>query len=83
MKRISMPLATLQFEMRLQKCIKMGITIFKIFIVGNWESYGWIKFYGSARASPHWLMYTLIWWYLRVLPVLHRPEVVDFGANTI
>ena len=25
-------------------------------------------------------MYTLIWWYLRVLPVLHRPEVVDIGV---
>ena len=24
-----------------------------------------------------------IWWYLRVLPVLHRPEVVDIGVNTI
>ena len=22
-------------------------------------------------------MYTSIWWYLRVLPVLHRPEVID------
>ena len=28
-------------------------------------------------------MYTSIWWYLRVLPVLHRPEVVDIGDNTI
>ena len=28
-------------------------------------------------------MYTSIWWYLRVLPVLHRPEVVDNGVNTI
>ena len=26
-------------------------------------------------------MYTSIWWYLRVLPVLHRPEVVDIGVN--
>ena len=24
-------------------------------------------------------MYTSIWWYLRVLPVLHRPEVVNIG----
>ena len=23
-------------------------------------------------------MYTSIWWYLRVLPVLYRPEVVDY-----
>ena len=23
------------------------------------------------------------WWYLRVLPVLHRPEVVDIGVNTM
>ena len=28
-------------------------------------------------------MYTLIFWYLRVLPVLHRPEVVDIDVNTI
>ena len=28
-------------------------------------------------------MYTSIWWYLRILPVLHRPEVVDIGVNTI
>ena len=25
-------------------------------------------------------MYMLICWYLRVLPVLHRPEVVDIGV---
>ena len=24
-----------------------------------------------------------IWWHLRVLPVLHRPEVVDIGVITI
>ena len=30
-------------------------------------------------------MYTLICWYLPVLPVnvLHRPDVVDIGVNTI
>ena len=28
-------------------------------------------------------MYTSIWWYLRVLPVLHRPEVVDIGVKTL
>ena len=28
-------------------------------------------------------MYTLICWYLRVLPVLHRLKVVDIGVNTI
>ena len=28
-------------------------------------------------------MYTSIWWYLRVLPVLHRPEVVDIGVHAI
>ena len=27
-------------------------------------------------------MYTSIWWYLRVLPVLHRPEVVDIGVKS-
>ena len=26
-------------------------------------------------------MYTSIWWYLRVSPVLHRPEVVDIGVK--
>ena len=25
----------------------------------------------------------LICWYLRVLPVLHRPQVVDIGVNTL
>ena len=28
-------------------------------------------------------MYTSILWYLRILPVLHRPEVVDIGVDTI
>ena len=28
-------------------------------------------------------MYMSICWYLRVLPLLHRPEVVDIGVNTI
>ena len=28
-------------------------------------------------------MYMLTWWYLPVLLVLHRPEVVDIGVNTI
>ena len=28
-------------------------------------------------------MYTSIWWHLRALPVLNRPEVVDIGVNTI
>ena len=27
-------------------------------------------------------MYTSIYWYLRVLPVLHRPEVVDIGVKS-
>ena len=31
-------LATLQFELKLQKCIRMGITIFKIFIWGDISS---------------------------------------------
>ena len=38
---------------------------------------------GGLRWGTHWLMYTSICWYLRVLPVLHRPTVVDIGANTI
>ena len=28
-------------------------------------------------------MYTSIFWYLRILLVLHRPEVVDIGVYTI
>ena len=32
---------------------------------------------------PHWLMYMSICGYLRVLPVLHRPEVVDIGVKII
>ena len=35
------------------------------------------------KTGPHWQMYTSICWYLRVSPVLHRPEVVDIGVNTI
>ena len=37
----------------------------------------------SILHTSHWSMYTSIWWYLRVLPVLHRPEVVDIGVDTI
>ena len=37
----------------------------------------------SSSTSHTGKMYTSIWWYLRVLPVLHRPEVVDIGVNTI
>ena len=33
--------------------------------------------------DTHWLMYMSIFWYLSVLQVLHRPEVVDIGVNTI
>ena len=33
--------------------------------------------------SSHWKMNTSIWWYLRILPVLQRPEVVDIDFNTI
>ena len=47
-----MRLATLQFETRLQKCIRMGITIFKTFIWGGISSdlHSEIKFYGSTQA---------------------------------
>ena len=37
----------------------------------------------SSPYLPHWYMYTSIWWNLRVLSVLQRPEVVDIGVNTI
>ena len=49
-----MRLATLHFDTKLQKCIRMGITIFKIFIWGGISSdiRSEITFYGSARASP-------------------------------
>ena len=48
-----MQLATIQFEMRLQNCIRMGITIFNIFI---WEGISSdirseITFYDSARGG--------------------------------
>ena len=46
--------AMLQFEMKLQKCIRMGITISKIFFWGG-ISLGLrseITFYSSARPSP-------------------------------
>ena len=33
--------------------------------------------------GSHWYMYTSIWCYLRVLPVPHRPEVVDIGVYTM
>ena len=48
-----MQLAMLQFETKLQKCIRMGITIFKIFIWGGILSdiHSEITFYGSACAS--------------------------------
>ena len=48
-----MRLAMLQFETKLQKCIRMGITIFKIFIWGGisldirWKT----TFYCSARVA--------------------------------
>ena len=44
-------LATLKFEKKLQKCIRMGITKFKIFIWGGISSdiSSEIRFYNSAR----------------------------------
>ena len=44
----------LKFETKMQKCIRMGITIFKIFIWGGMslDIRSEITFYGSARASP-------------------------------
>ena len=49
-----MRLATLQFDTKLQKCIRMGITLFKIIMWGGISSdIGLeITFYGSPRASP-------------------------------
>ena len=51
MMRGFMHLAMLQFEVRLQKCIRMGIAIFKIFIWGGILS-DISTLYGSAPASP-------------------------------
>ena len=50
-----MRLAVLQFATKLQKCIRMGITIFKIFIWGGISSdiCSEITFYGSIWASPN------------------------------
>ena len=49
-----MPLEMLQIETRLQKCIRMGITLFKIFILGGKlsDSRSEITFYGSTHVSP-------------------------------
>ena len=45
---------------------------------------GWTDSHSDFSAHlPHWSMYTSIWWYLRVLPLLHRPEVAYIGVNTI
>ena len=48
-----MQLPTLQFESKLQKCIRMGITILKNFIWGGISSdiCSGITFYGSDRIS--------------------------------
>ena len=37
----------------------------------------------SISWSGSLTLYMTFCWYLRVLPVLHRPEVVDIGVNTI
>ena len=48
-----MRLAMLQFETKLQKCIRMGITIFNIFTWGGISSdiHSEITFYGYVHAS--------------------------------
>ena len=47
-------LAMLQFEMKLQECIRMGITIFKILIWGGISSdiLSEITFHGATQMSP-------------------------------
>ena len=49
-----MRIATLHFDTKLQKCTRMGITIFKILTWGGLSSdiRSEITFYGSARALP-------------------------------
>ena len=49
-----MRLAAIQLETKLQKCIRIGITIFKIFIWGGISSYIRLEitFYGYTRVSP-------------------------------
>ena len=46
-----MQLATLKNELKLRKCIRMGITVFKIYIWGGISSdiCSGITFYGLAR----------------------------------
>ena len=45
---------------------------------------GWdVNRLGSGLNLLTLVMYTPICWYLRVLPALHRPEVIDIGVNTI
>ena len=39
--------------------------------------------HNRAEFNIQSVLHTSICWYLRVLPVLHRPEVVDNGVNTI
>ena len=50
-----MLLATVKFETKLQKCIRIGITIFKIFIWGgiSLDIRSEITFYGYAHASQN------------------------------
>ena len=49
-----MRLVTLKIEMKLPKCVRMGITILKIFIWGGmlFDIRTEIMFYSSACASP-------------------------------
>ena len=42
-----------------------------------------LSYHLNNISKSHWQMYTLICWYLHVLPVLHRPDMVDIGVNTI
>ena len=41
------------------------------------------SYHSSEQLASRWKMYTSICWYLCILPVLHRQEVVDIGFNTI
>ena len=55
-------LATLQFEMKLQKCIRMGITIFKIFIWGGVSSdiKSKVTFYGLHSHVTHKTKFSIL-----------------------
>ena len=70
-------LAMLQFVTKLQKCIRMGITIFKIFILGGISSDIWLEitFYVSARASRSLLVCRCTTKFPTVYQTIYLPKI--------